>query len=625
MRLVAIYVESHKALKQLTFNFDHRFDVTFKDRQLTINNTKVNNQSYYGENSSINLILGTNGVGKSTLLEVIEFAFLNEPFLGFHIWSEDDELYVFDSHCFINNEVINSEKNVVYESNYSLDKGCSLMKLSNVIDLNSYALSEKIKRNRSNYLNLTNNSFIRKSKKKIFSEDIINEISFVGKLESLNVLSSLRENNPSFKFIVNSYDFKIVQSLYNRNEISSIENLFDSDDHEHLRNWLGMDWFLSQEIEKTRRISQARFENDSYIGDYKEIKLNGFIVSFNDNTFLEFIRHIMKVINSSYSNMKFVSHWIDLAHVGLFFDTSVEFKKLLENRDNIAKLFIFALEYAYRVFRYDNNPSEILIDMLEDFGYYELYEEFLSPTFYLSNNKNKKYFTIIDTCLASVYGERHFNKSSVKGSNLALSLNDERSIYDVIDGVNNLEMKLLDYISFGWYGLSSGEEAIIKLLSRFSYGINLFNIQLKNSKRKTKIVLIDELDLYLNPQWQRSIVKDIFDVTSKVINEGDEIQFIITSHSPIIASDILPHDIIFMKHGDDGVLIDKEVKGFGSSVSELYFNSFNCNSTLGELSRAKIDSLIDRDIGEFTEDDERFIELIGNDFLKNELLKRARK
>ncbi|ELV8670537.1 AAA family ATPase, partial [Vibrio vulnificus] len=153
----------------------------------------------------------------------------------------------------------------------------------------------------------------------------------------------------------------------------------------------------------------------------------------------------------------------------------------------------------------------------------------------------------------------------------------------------------------------------------------LFNIQLKNSKRKTKIVLIDELDLYLNPQWQRSIVKDIFDVTSKVINEGDEIQFIITSHSPIIASDILPHDIIFMKHGDDGVLIDKEVKGFGSSVSELYFNSFNCNSTLGELSRAKIDSLIDRDIGEFTEDDERFIELIGNDFLKNELLKRARK
>ncbi|EGR0063681.1 AAA family ATPase, partial [Vibrio vulnificus] len=101
MRLVAIYVESHKALKQLTFNFDHRFDVTFKDRQLTINNTKVNNESYYGENSSINLILGTNGVGKSTLLEVIEFAFLNEPFLGFHIWSEDDELYVFDSHCFI--------------------------------------------------------------------------------------------------------------------------------------------------------------------------------------------------------------------------------------------------------------------------------------------------------------------------------------------------------------------------------------------------------------------------------------------------------------------------------------------------------------------------------------------
>ncbi|EPC7290602.1 AAA family ATPase [Vibrio vulnificus] len=619
MRLVAIYVESHKALKQLTFNFDHRFDVTFKDRQLTINNTKVNNQSYYGENSSINLILGTNGVGKSTLLEVIEFAFLNEPFLGFHIWSEDDELYVFDSHCFINNEVINSEKNVVYESNYSLDKGCSLMKLSNVIDLNSYALSEKIKRNRSNYLNLTNNSFIRKSKKKIFSEDIINEISFVGKLESLNVLSSLRENNPSFKFIVNSYDFKIVQSLYNRNEISSIENLFDSDDHEHLRNWLGMDWFLSKEIEKTRRISQARFENDSYIGDYKEIKLNGFIVSFNDNTFLEFIRHVMKVINSSYSNIKFVSHWIDLAHVGLFFDTSVEFKKLLENRDNIAKLFIFALEYAYRVFRYDDNPSEILIDILEDFGYYELYEEFLSPTFSLSKNENKEYFTIIDTCLASVYGERSFNN---KGSNLALSLNDEKSIYDVIDSVNNLEMKLLDYISFGWYGLSSGEEAIIKLLSRFSHGIDWFNAQVRNSKRKTKIVLIDELDLYLNPQWQRSIISDIFDVASKKIKEEDEVQFIITSHSPIIASDILPHDIIFMKLDDDGVFIDKNVKGFGSSISDLYFDSFNCDSTLGVLSKSKIDEVVYKDRKQLNESDKSLVSLIGNDFVRNELTKR---
>ncbi|HFG1551131.1 TPA: hypothetical protein ACGFXX_002041, partial [Vibrio cholerae] len=136
MKLVAIYVESYKSLKDLTFNFDHRFDVSYKDDYLKITRLNMDNYHYYGSGSSINLVLGTNGVGKSTLMEIIIDAFLDKPFHGFHLW--------YDGLCFY---LVDNMKLVVDISNDEYVERCSflkelnlkysvgLLKLSNVIDI----------------------------------------------------------------------------------------------------------------------------------------------------------------------------------------------------------------------------------------------------------------------------------------------------------------------------------------------------------------------------------------------------------------------------------------------------------------------------------------------------------
>lgn len=60
------------------------------------------------------------------------------------------------------------------------------------------------------------------------------------------------------------------------------------------------------------------------------------------------------------------------------------------------------------------------------------------------------------------------------------------------------------------------------------------------------LVLIDELDLYLHPKWQASVVTALRETFPKI-------QFIATTHSPVILSGLEPHEIVRLgvdSHGD---------------------------------------------------------------------------
>lgn len=60
------------------------------------------------------------------------------------------------------------------------------------------------------------------------------------------------------------------------------------------------------------------------------------------------------------------------------------------------------------------------------------------------------------------------------------------------------------------------------------------------------LVLIDEVDLHLHPSWQRSILPAL----QKIF---PSIQFIVTTHSPIIAGSVAPDSTIVLRRDDSGV------------------------------------------------------------------------
>lgn len=69
--------------------------------------------------------------------------------------------------------------------------------------------------------------------------------------------------------------------------------------------------------------------------------------------------------------------------------------------------------------------------------------------------------------------------------------------------------------------------------------------------REPAIVLIDELDLHLHPKWQRRVRRDLSGVFPKV-------QFIVTTHSPVLAQTYLDTNIAVVTREGDHAIIDND-------------------------------------------------------------------
>lgn len=64
------------------------------------------------------------------------------------------------------------------------------------------------------------------------------------------------------------------------------------------------------------------------------------------------------------------------------------------------------------------------------------------------------------------------------------------------------------------------------------------------------LVLIDELDLYLHPVWQATLIPALRNTFRKM-------QFIVTTHSPVVLARVAPHEIVRLaSHGDAGDVVE---------------------------------------------------------------------
>lgn len=87
--------------------------------------------------------------------------------------------------------------------------------------------------------------------------------------------------------------------------------------------------------------------------------------------------------------------------------------------------------------------------------------------------------------------------------------------------------------------LSSGYKAIAKLAMDISYRAVILNPHLKeNAVRETSgVVLIDELDMHLHPNWQKQVVNNLKRAFPRI-------QFIVTTHSPFIVQSLKAEEVI---------------------------------------------------------------------------------
>lgn len=100
--------------------------------------------------------------------------------------------------------------------------------------------------------------------------------------------------------------------------------------------------------------------------------------------------------------------------------------------------------------------------------------------------------------------------------------------------------------------LSDGYKDIIGIVSDIAYRMAILNPQLgKEILDDTPgIVLIDEIEVHLHPKWQQSILRILKEIFPKV-------QFIITTHSPMVVSTTLENEAIELEREGDKVVYSR--------------------------------------------------------------------
>lgn len=169
--------------------------------------------------------------------------------------------------------------------------------------------------------------------------------------------------------------------------------------------------------------------------------------------------------------------------------------------------------------------------------------------------------------------------------------------------------------------LSTGEKTFQKIL----YLIIDYILQ---SKKDNFLIIIDEVELYLHPTWQKAFIR-ILDKLIQLFPEQN-FHFILTSHSPFILSDIPSQNIIFLDQDNQGNckvangLKDKK-QTFGANIHTLLSDAFFMeNGLMGEFAKNKINEVIDYLNGKdspIKDDDEaqRYIRIIGEPIVKRQL------
>jgi len=210
----------------------------------------------------------------------------------------------------------------------------------------------------------------------------------------------------------------------------------------------------------------------------------------------------------------------------------------------------------------------------------------------------------------------------------------ESNIENFTDFNFKRENKIEDFINFlpSERALSSGENALLNLFSRFHEALE--NIKFYEWNKKINIVLLDEADLGFHPKWKKQFVQSIlffFDIYFKSYRSS--VQIIFTTHDPLTLSDILNYNVVYLEKKENAIFFDqneKIKKSFGANISDLLADSFFLEDGLiGDFSKNKIQDVIEYINDESSRSEKKWIaspiiakkiiEQIGEPYLSDKL------
>jgi predicted ATP-binding protein involved in virulence len=147
--------------------------------------------------------------------------------------------------------------------------------------------------------------------------------------------------------------------------------------------------------------------------------------------------------------------------------------------------------------------------------------------------------------------------------------------------------------------LSSGEKQ--KVFSMASVNYHLYNLNSvidydpDINKYGNVNIIFDEIELYYHPEWQRCFINDVLNSFRRInIPSIKSINIIFVTHSPFILSDIPKQNILFLSNLGIPQNESRVEKTFGANIHELLKDSFFLeNGYMGEFAKGKINETVE--------------------------------
>ena len=110
--------------------------------------------------------------------------------------------------------------------------------------------------------------------------------------------------------------------------------------------------------------------------------------------------------------------------------------------------------------------------------------------------------------------------------------------------------------------LSDGEKCLLAMVGDLARRLAIANPSLSDPLQGSGVVLIDEIELHLHPKWQREIIPAL-------TRTFPNCQFIVTTHSPQVISQVKPEGIYILERTDNGIVAMRPESSYGRDSNRI--------------------------------------------------------